>query len=105
MRKRLAGLAVSKWHYRKSTINACHLDDAHSSGESATNNPVYYPQKKNGERIVAHYNHYRRIIGINQVEQLLKTMVLFLRCAVFILEDLMSKMVKHCIPIQEFFYL
>jgi|BioPla2DNA2_1021312.scaffolds.fasta_scaffold12761_2 DNA (cytosine-5)-methyltransferase 1 len=60
-KKRLAGLAVSKWHYPPKHNKMHVIWMMHTpSGESATNNPVYYPQKKNGERIVAHYNHYRR---------------------------------------------
>ena len=31
------------------------------SGKSAIYNEVYYPQKENGEHIVAHHNHYRRM--------------------------------------------
>ena len=31
------------------------------SGASAIFNEVYYPQKANGEHIVAHHNHYRRL--------------------------------------------
>ena len=31
------------------------------SGKSAIYNEKYYPQKDNGEHIVAHHNHYRRM--------------------------------------------
>ena len=31
------------------------------SGKSAIYNEIYYPQKENGEHIVAHHNHYRRM--------------------------------------------
>ena len=55
------GLKVSRWHYppthnKRQVIWMMHTP----SGESAVNNTKFYPQKKDGTRIVAHYNHYRR---------------------------------------------
>lgn len=60
-RKKAEGLKISKWHYppkhnKNHVIWMMHTP----SGESATNNKVYFPQKSDGTRIVAHYNHYRR---------------------------------------------
>ena len=61
-KKRVEGLKVSKWHYPpthalKHVIWMMHTP----SGESAIFNEEYYPQKENGEHIVAHHNHYRRL--------------------------------------------
>lgn len=60
--KRAKGLAVSKWHYPP-THNYKHVEwMMHTaSGESAIFNKEFYPQKTNGEHIVAHHNHYRRL--------------------------------------------
>lgn len=60
--KRARGLAVSKWHYPP-THSYKHVEwMMHTaSGESAIFNKEYYPQKDNGEHIVAHHNHYRRL--------------------------------------------
>jgi len=60
-KKKTAGLELSKWHFPP-THNKRQIEwMMHTpSGESATNNDSFYPQKPNGERISAHYNHYRR---------------------------------------------
>lgn len=60
-KKKAAAAKISKWHYppihNKRQIEwMMHTP----SGESATTNEVWYPQKPNGDRISAHYNHYRR---------------------------------------------
>ena len=60
-KKKEEGLKVSKWHYppkhnKRQVIWMMHTP----TGKSATDNEVYYPQKENGERVVAHYNYYRR---------------------------------------------
>lgn len=61
-RKRVEGLAVSKWHYPPThSYNHIQWMMHTASGESAIYNEVYYPQKSNGEHIVAHHNHYRRL--------------------------------------------
>ena len=60
--KKAEGLKVSKWHYPP-THSFKHVEwMTHTpSGASAIFNEVYYPQKANGEHIVAHHNHYRRL--------------------------------------------
>lgn len=60
--KRERGLEVSPWHYPP-THNANHVFwMMHTpTGESAIFNNEYYPQKNDGERIIAHHNHYRRL--------------------------------------------
>ena len=61
-RKRAEGLAVSKWHYPPThSYNHIQWMVHTASGESAIYNEVFYPQKRNGEHIVAHHNHYRRL--------------------------------------------
>lgn len=61
-KKREAGLAVSKWHYPpKHSFKHVEWMMHTESGESAIFNPIFYPQKENGEHIVAHHNHYRRL--------------------------------------------
>lgn len=59
--KKIRGLNFSKWHYPP-THNKRHAEwMMHTpSGTSAIYNEVYYPQKKDGERISAHENQYRR---------------------------------------------
>lgn len=60
--KRERGLAVSKWHYPPThSYNHVEWMMHTASGESAIFNKEYYPQKENGEHIVAHHNHYRRL--------------------------------------------
>lgn len=60
--KREKGLKVSKWHYPP-THSFNHIEwMMHTpTGESAIFNERYYPQKPNGDHIVAHHNHYRRL--------------------------------------------
>jgi len=53
--------ALSKYHHppvhaKKHVITMMHTP----TGETAFNNPVYYPKKDNGERVNGHYNTYRR---------------------------------------------
>lgn len=59
--KKAQGLAVSKWHYPP-THSKRHVEwMMHTpSGTSAIYNELYYPQKKDGSRISAHENQYRR---------------------------------------------
>ena len=60
--KRLEGLKVSKWHYPPThSLNHVVWMMHTPSGESAIFNEEFYPQKPNGEHIVAHHNHYRRL--------------------------------------------
>lgn len=61
-KKRLAGLAVSKWHYPpthswKQVEWMMHTP----TGKSAIYNEVFYPQKADGTPVKAHHNHYRRL--------------------------------------------
>ena len=60
--KRNKGLKLSKWHYPP-THAMRHIEwmSKTPSGETAFNNKIFYPQKPNGERIIGHYNHYRRL--------------------------------------------
>lgn len=61
-RKKEAGLKISKWH--RPPIHSWKLVECmmHTpTNESAVNNSIYYPKKKNGERVKAHYNQYRRL--------------------------------------------
>lgn len=61
-KKRLIAEKVSPWH--KPPIHSWKQVEwmMHTpSGKSAIYNEVYYPQKANGEHIVAHHNHYRRM--------------------------------------------
>lgn len=62
LQKKEEGLKVSKWHFPpthswKQVEWMMHTP----SGKSAIYNEVYYPQKDNGEPVVAHHNHYRRM--------------------------------------------
>ena len=61
-RKKKAALAISKWNYPP-THSWKHVNwMLHTpTGKSAIFNEVYYPQKDNGDHIVAHHNHYRRL--------------------------------------------
>lgn len=55
------GLALSKWHFPPTHSWKMVEWMMHTpSGETAFNNKIYYPQKKDGVRIKGHYNHYRR---------------------------------------------
>lgn len=61
-KKRIAALAVSKWHFPpthswKQVEWMMHTP----TGKSAIYNPKYYPQKKDGTPVKAHHNHYRRL--------------------------------------------
>lgn len=61
-KKREAGLKCSRWHYPplhswKHVNWMMHTP----TGNSAIFNKKYFPKKANGERIVAHHNHYRRL--------------------------------------------
>lgn len=62
IKKREAAARISKWHHPpvhswKQVEWMMHTP----TGKSAIYNEVYYPQKANGEHIVAHHNHYRRM--------------------------------------------
>ncbi len=60
--KKQMGENVSKWH--RPPIHSWRQVEwmMHTpTGESATFNKVYYPQKKDGNAIIAHHNHYRRL--------------------------------------------
>ncbi len=61
-KKREQGLSVSKWHYPPTHSYKHVLWMMHTAtGESAIFNKEFYPQKDDGEHIVAHHNHYRRL--------------------------------------------
>lgn len=61
-KKRLAGLAVSKWHYPpKHSWKLVEWMMHTPTGKSAIYNEKYYPQKSDGTHIKAHHNHYRRL--------------------------------------------
>lgn len=60
--KKVAGMALSKWHYPpthswKQVEWMLHTP----SGKSAIYNPIYYPQKADRVPVKAHHNHYRRL--------------------------------------------
>ena len=60
--KRAEGLKVSKWHYPP--IHSWHQVEwmTHTpTGKSAIYNELFYPKKKDGTRIKAHHNNYRRL--------------------------------------------
>ncbi len=62
LKKREEALSISKWH--RPPIHSWKQVEwmMHTpSGKSAIYNEVYYPQKDDGTRIVAHHNHYRRM--------------------------------------------
>ena len=61
-KKKEAAAQISPWH--KPPIHSWKQVEwmMHTpSGKSAIYNEIYYPQKENGEHIVAHHNHYRRM--------------------------------------------
>ena len=61
-RKRDIAAKISKWH--RPPIHSWKQVEwmMHTpTGKSAIYNDVYYPQKDDGTRIVAHHNHYRRL--------------------------------------------
>ena len=61
-KKRREGLKVSKWHYPpKHSWKQVQWMMHTPTGKSAIYNPVYYPQKDDGKKVVAHHNHYRRM--------------------------------------------
>ena len=62
IKKRDKAALISKWH--KPPVHSWKQVEwmMHTpTGKSAIYNPVYYPQKDNGIRVVAHHNHYRRM--------------------------------------------
>ena len=60
--KRLAGLAVSRWHYPpKHSWKQVEWMMHTPTGKSAIYNEKYYPQKDGGVPVKAHHNHYRRL--------------------------------------------
>ncbi len=61
-KKREAAAKISKWH--RPPVHSWKQVEwmMHTpTGKSAIYNEIYYPQKANGEHIVAHHNHYRRM--------------------------------------------
>lgn len=61
-KKRLAGLAISKWHFPpthswKQVEWMMHTP----TGKSAIYNEKFYPQKDDGKPVKAHHNNYRRL--------------------------------------------
>ncbi|MBD5087042.1 MAG: DNA cytosine methyltransferase [Clostridiales bacterium] len=61
-KKKEEGLKVSKWHFPPTHSYKHVLWMMHTAtGKSAIYNREYYPQKEDGEHIVAHHNHYRRL--------------------------------------------
>lgn len=61
-RKKEIGLAISKWHYPPTHSWRQVEWMMHTpSGKSAIYNEEFYPQKKDGSRIKAHHNNYRRL--------------------------------------------
>lgn len=59
--KRLEGLKISKFHTPPKHAKKHVLAMMHTpSGQTAFDNPVYYPKKNNGDRVNGHYNTYRR---------------------------------------------
>lgn len=62
IRKKEKAAEISPWH--KPPIRSWKQVEwmMHTpTGKSAIYNDVYYPQKENGEHVVAHHNHYRRM--------------------------------------------
>lgn len=61
-RKKIEGEKLSKWH-RPPIHPWRHVEwMLHTpTGTSAIFNEIYFPQKKDGTRIIAHHNHYRRL--------------------------------------------
>lgn len=61
-KKKMEGEKISKWHYPpKHSWKQVEWMIHTPTGRSAIYNTIYYPQKENGEHIVAHHNHYRRM--------------------------------------------
>lgn len=61
-KKKMEGEKISKWHYPpKHSWKQVEWMIHTPTGKSAIYNTIYYPQKENGEHIVAHHNHYRRM--------------------------------------------
>ena len=61
-KKKKKGEKISKWHYPpKHSWKQVEWMIHTPTGKSAIYNTIYYPQKENGEHIVAHHNHYRRM--------------------------------------------
>lgn len=61
-KKKAEGEKISKWHYPpKHSWKQVEWMMHTPTGKSAIYNSIYYPQKENGEHIVAHHNHYRRM--------------------------------------------
>lgn len=61
-KKRDVAAIISPWH--KPPVHSWKQVEwmMHTaSGKSAIYNPIYFPQKANGDHIVAHHNHYRRM--------------------------------------------
>lgn len=62
IKKRDAGLKISKWHTPpKHSWKQVEWMMHTPTGKSAIYNDKYYPQKENGTPVVAHHNHYRRL--------------------------------------------
>ena len=62
LKKKEAGLKISKWH--RPPVHSWRLVECmmHTpSNESAVNNTFYFPKKVDGTRVKAHYNQYRRL--------------------------------------------
>lgn len=61
-KKKAEGEKISKWHYPpKHSWKQVEWMMHTPTGKSAIYNSIHYPQKENGEHIVAHHNHYRRM--------------------------------------------
>lgn len=61
-RKAETAAQISKWH--RPPVHSWRLVEymMHTpTNDSAIHNKLYYPRKKNGERVSAHYNQYRRL--------------------------------------------
>ena len=61
-KKKEAAEALSKWHRPpKHSWKQVQWMMHTPSGKSAIYNPIHFPQKDDGSRVVAHHNHYRRM--------------------------------------------
>ena len=61
-KKKEKAAAISPWHKPpKHSWKQVEWMMHTPSGKSAIYNPVYFPQKEDGSRVVAHHNHYRRM--------------------------------------------
>lgn len=61
-KKKEAAEALSKWHKPpKHSWKQVQWMMHTPSGKSAIYNPIHFPQKDDGSRVVAHHNHYRRM--------------------------------------------